>query len=277
VVVPVADGSRRRIGADAFTAALAATGAAPDDVVFVHSDTRRCGRVEGRLAEEKLDTVLRGLSDAVAGGVLLMPTFTYSFCRGEDFDVSTSASTVGALTERFRTRSGVRRTPEPIFSTAFQGSLPPEWEARLMEVGDKDCFGAESVFAYLAERDALLVFLDASFHACTFVHYIEQRLGVPYRYLKVFEGEVRAGSARRHVRASYLVRRLDQDVVTITLPLWDALVRAGHTRSVGIPHGPELRGVRARAVLEVAQREIARNPDFLLERGHRDGGRPHAA
>jgi aminoglycoside 3-N-acetyltransferase len=266
--VPTADGARRRIPADAFAAALRECGAGPHDAVFLHSDVRRCGRAEGRAPRDKLDTVLRGLAAAIPGGVLALPTFTYSFTRREPFDVAESPSTVGGLGERFRTWPDVRRTPEPIFSTALRGDLPGPWKERLMAVGDKDCFGPESVFAWLAEADGLLAFLDVPFQACTFVHHVEQRLAVPYRYRKAFEGEVRAGGERRRVRADYLVRRLDQDVVTDTMPLWRALVDAGLTRSAAIPRGPQIDTVRARAVIEVGEAQIAANPDFLLERGH---------
>src|SRR5262245_134341 len=162
--------ARRRIGAEAFTSALHDCGAEPADVVFLHSDVRRCGRAEGRAPRDKLDTVLHGLAGAVPDGVLALPTFTYSFTRGEAFDVAHSPSTVGGLGEHFRTRDGVRRTPEPIFSTALLGDLEPAWERRLMAVGDKDCFGPESVFAWLVERDGLIAFLDTPFQACTFVH-----------------------------------------------------------------------------------------------------------
>jgi aminoglycoside 3-N-acetyltransferase len=275
--VSTADGPRRRIAADAFAAALTKCGAGPRDAVFLHSDVRRCGRAEGRSPRDKLDTVLRGLGDAIPGGVLVLPTFTYSFTRGEPFDVDETPSTVGGLGERFRGGPGVRRTPEPIFSTALRGDLSDTWEERLMAVGDKDCFGPESVFAWLVEQDGLLAFLDVTFQACTFVHHVEQRLAVPYRYRKVFEGEVRAGGKRRHVRARYLVRRLDQEVVTDTMPLWRALVDAGHTRSAAIPRGPEIHTVRARAVIEVGEARIAENPDFLLERGHRSDDRPRVA
>jgi aminoglycoside 3-N-acetyltransferase len=269
--------ARRRIAAEEFAAALEACGAGARDAVFLHSDVRRCGRAEGRAPREKLDTVLHGLAAAVPDGVLVLPTFTYSFTRGEPFDVEESPSTVGGLGERFRALPGVRRTPEPIFSTALRGELEAPWEERLMAVGDKDCFGPESVFAWLVERDGLIAFLDVPFQACTFVHHVEQRLEVPYRYRKVFAGEVRAGAERRHVRAHYLVRHLDQDVVTDAMPLWGELVKEGVTRSAQIPGGPGLDAVRARAVLEVAGRRMAENPDFLLERGHRREPRPQVA
>ncbi len=45
----------------------------------------------GRTREEKLDTIVAGLSGAVSEGALIVPTFTYSFCRGEKFDVAATA------------------------------------------------------------------------------------------------------------------------------------------------------------------------------------------
>jgi aminoglycoside 3-N-acetyltransferase len=267
--VPIPEPARRRIGAETFTAALRDCGADPGDAVLLHSDVRRCGRAEGRAPREKLDTVLNGLADAVPDGALVLPTFTYSFTRGDAFDVERSPSTVGGLGEHFRAMPGVRRTPEPIFSTALGAPLEPPWEERLMGVGDKDCFGPDSVFAWLLERGGLIAFLDVPFQVCTFIHHVEQRLGVAYRYRKAFEGEVIAGAERRHVRAHYLVRHLDPGVVTMLPPLWDELVSEGRTRSAEIARGPRLDAVRARDVLEVAGARIAENPDFLIERGHR--------
>ena len=56
-----------------------------------------------------------------------------------------------------------------------------------------------------------------------------------------------------------------------------AQLRVDLGEDVARPHGEELRAVRARAVLEVAERRMAENPDFLLERGHRREPRPQVA
>jgi hypothetical protein len=70
------------------------------------------------------------------------------------------------------------------------------------------------------------------------------------------------------VTATYNVRRLDEDVVTAFGPLEGRLRDGGHLREGRIERGPRLALVRARAVAEVAEREVAANPDFLLARGH---------
>jgi aminoglycoside 3-N-acetyltransferase len=249
------------IGAGDIAAAVTELGAAPGDTVWVHSGLQRSGRVAGGTREAKLDTIAEGLG--AHGGPLWMPTFTYSFTEGEDYEPAATPSTVGLLTEHFR--AGARRTADPIFSAAVKGGGAPE---HLFAVGDQDCFGPRSVFAHLADVDALLVFFDVSFELCTFIHHVEQGLGVPYRYLKTFTGDVIEAGARTRVKADFFVRRLDEDVVTFLGPLWDSLASAGLGRTASIPRGPTLRGVRARAVAAHAAERLAEQPDFLLRRGH---------
>lgn len=258
------------IAAADISLALARLGVAPSDTICVHSDVRSSLRVEGRSIAGKLDTVIAGLRGAVPGGTLVVPTFTYSFCDGADFDVGSSPSTVGALTERFRSLPGVRRTPEPIFSVAVDGPLAPSWERDLFAIENKECFGPRSIFAYLLERDAKLVLYGVGLQVLTFVHYVEQVLAVPYRYMKTFSGTVSDGDARRQVTARYFVRQLDQDVELHLDPLERVLLADGRARAETLPDGPRILVTDAAAVLEVVRRELASNPAFLLRRGHRD-------
>ncbi len=251
------------IGASAIAAAVEDAGARPGDTLWVHSGLQRSGRVAGETREGKLGTIIEGLQANAAA--LWMPTFTYSFTKGEEYEPAVTPSTVGQLTETFRGLAGVRRTLDPIFSAAVAGDAP----AHLFALADQDCFGSGSVFAHLAEADALLVFFDVSFELCTFIHHVEQGLGVPYRYFKDFAGQIVTDGTRTPMVARFFVRRLEQDVVTHLTPLWDSLVEAGLGRVASIPRGPTVRAVRARAVAAHAAERIAAEPDFLLARGHR--------
>jgi aminoglycoside 3-N-acetyltransferase len=257
------------ITAEDIASALSGLGVEPTDTLFVHSGLHSALRVEGQDAHGKLSTIVDALGAAVPGGALIMPTFTYSFCEGEQFDLRESPSAVGALTEHFRTLPGAWRTADPIFSCAVRGAVPASWEDRLRAIGDKDCFGAQSIFAYLLEAEAKLVFLGVGFEYCTFVHHVEQGLGVPYRHIKEFRGVVRDGAEQAEVRAGYFVRNLDEDVQTWFDPLAERLAAHGHARADKLPRGPSLLVVEATAVAAEATAAIAANPDFLLRRGHR--------
>ncbi len=249
------------------TQALRTLGVAPGDTLFVHAGMQGALRVAGRTREEKLDTVLDAFEATVPTGTLMLPTFTYSFCGGEDFDVAASPSTVGLLTERFRTRPGVRRTHEPLFSVAVRGALPADREAELFAAHDVSCFGERSVFAHLYEVDAKLVFFGVGFEFCTFLYLVEQREQVPYRYFKPFTGDVIDGDERTPVQASYFVRRLDQDVVNDFVPLRDELLARGLATELALERGPQIFSAPARAIADVATEMLRRDPDYLLTRG----------
>ena len=260
------------IAAADITAALRGLGVRPGGMLLVHSALQGSGRVEGLRSRDKLDTIVRGLQGAVdvagGGGTLVAPTFTYSFCRGEVYDADASPSTVGALGEHLRRQPGVRRTLDPIFSSAVAGPVDPAFEEALFRPGDVECFGPRSIFAQLLARDGQLLFYDAGFGFCTFVHHVEWLLGVRYRFLKRFSGVVRAGGLDTGTSADFLVRPLDGSVETFFGPLEQALLACGGARRGGVPGGPSLLVADARAVLEEARRGVAANPDFLLARGH---------
>ena len=250
------------------TRALGDLGVRPDDTLLVHSSLASSLRVEGGSVAAKVAATVAGLEQAVPDGRLLLPTFTYSYCDGEDFDVDRSPSRVGALTEAFRRSPGVRRTRDPLFSMAIRGALDDAWEARLMTARDTDAFGPESVFALLADVDAALLFYGIDLGAATFVHHVEQRLGVPYRYPKTFTGAVIDGVHRTPTVATYLVRDLEADVVPFFAPLERDLRAEGGARSLAMPDGPELLVVRTCALTSAIREGVRSNPLYLLERGH---------
>jgi aminoglycoside 3-N-acetyltransferase len=256
------------IPAGEIAATLRGLGVERDDTMFVHAGLHGALRVAGATAGEKVETVLDGLSAAVPDGTLVMPTFTYSFCNGEDFDPDSTPSGVGALSERFRRLPGVRRTADPLFSAALRGPVPERWEARLFAAGDKDCFGADSVFAFLREAGAKIVFFGVGFEYCTYVHHVEWLLEVPYRYPKEFRGAVRSGDEAREVTATYLVRPLDEDVESFFDPLADELLATGGARSAVLGDGPGVMVADTAAIEAIVAQRVEENPSFLLTRGH---------
>lgn len=229
---------------------------------MVHSDVRGCLHVAGGTVAEKFRTIEAGL--AALSGTLVMPTFTYSFCRGVPFDVANSPSTVGALTEHFRKQANVRRTRDPIFSCAVLGDLPPQWERWLFQTWDVDCFGDQSIFNYLRNLNATFVFFGVGFEACTFVHHLEQRACVPYRYMKDFGGIIRDGSEEKQTWASYFARPLDGSVEYDLGALERRMLIDGSAHEVHLPNGPRLLVTNARSLDVTVRNGLRQDPQFLL-------------
>ena len=178
--------TRITIAPSAVTDALRAIGVEPGSVVLVHPDAIVAAQFPPM--QNVLDVLIEAMEAAIGGnGTLVMPAFSYSFTKGEPFDIRNTPSAVGMVTERFRTRPGVCRTSDPIFSFASRGSRARE----LCATPVRECFGAESVFAALHRWNAQIIDLGCSLsRGGTFVHYVKTAHGVDYRYKKVFSGTV---------------------------------------------------------------------------------------
>lgn len=189
---PLAAGNRSvtriTIAPSAVTDALFSIGVRPGSIVLVHPDAIVAAQFPPMPNEQRLDLLIEAIETAIGDdGTLVMPAFSYSFTKGEPFDICNTPSAVGMVTERFRTRPGTRRTSDPIFSFASRGPLAQE----LCAIPVKECFGAESGFAALHRLNAHIIDLGCSLsRGGTFVHYVETAHGVDYRYKKVFSGTV---------------------------------------------------------------------------------------
>src|ERR1019366_8483912 len=159
-------------------------------VLYMHTGLT-FGPPNPRLGRQEL---LGHLYDVVASlGVptLLVPTFTFSFCNGEDYGVRTSRSRMGALNEYIRKLPGAIRSVDPLMSSVLVGE-----DRDLVENLGKHSIGANSTFDKLHRRGATVkfLFLGATVSECfTYTHYVEERLATPYRYNRDFTGSITDG------------------------------------------------------------------------------------
>lgn len=121
-------------------------------------------------------------------GTLAVPTFNFGFARGEPYDPQTTpAQGMGVFSEFFRQQPGARRTPHPLQSLAVVGRYAGDLAGR----DTPGAFDPSSPFERMLELDFKLLLLGAGIQAVSFLHYCEQRRGVPYRYWKEFHGRVK--------------------------------------------------------------------------------------
>ena len=138
-------------------------------------------------------------------------TFFYDFCKGTDFDIDNTPSQVGYFSTYILNNNESIRTSHPIFSVAMIGRSAKE----LCENISTDAFGKESIFdkLYNLSRSKIL-FFNSNFDTCTFIHYVEQKQNITYRYLKQFKGNV-VNKGKNHITTcTYFVRPLDGTINT---------------------------------------------------------------
>ncbi len=163
---------------------LKSVGACDCNILFVHSDV-----MFGTLAKGlKRKEYLQCLYDALASNNvehIVVPSFTYSFCNNEVFDVRNSRTSMGALNEYIRCLDGRYRTEDPLLSL----SVPDKLKSSFLELGNHS-LGENSAFDRLhGMSDVKFLFLGARLGNCfTYVHYIEKMNDVEYRFDLPFTG-----------------------------------------------------------------------------------------
>lgn len=145
-------------------------------VLMVHASLRS---LSGTGADA--DDVIAWLLDHLgADGTLAMPTLTYAATvqAGMRFDVRSTPSDVGALSERFRHHAGVMRSLHPTHSVASAGARA--WELVRHHGLDREPCGPNSPFSLLPRLDGQILMLGCPLSANTTMHAVESVIPPPF-------------------------------------------------------------------------------------------------
>ena len=123
-----------------------------------------------------------------SNGTLLINCFNWDFCKGIDFDPYKTHSRTGTLSNIALKRKDFKRTKNPIYSFMVSG----KHKNKICEMDHDNCFSKNSPFGFLIKNNAKYLFIDIDYKKAGFVlvHVAEQEVGVNYRYLKTFKGNV---------------------------------------------------------------------------------------
>jgi aminoglycoside 3-N-acetyltransferase len=178
---------------DVFRNALTGAGLRLGDTVMVQSSLLHIGPVEGVATRTGLaEFYYRTLRDIVgAEGSILVHTPFEAYGRyNEPFDILTSPSTGGLLSEYVLTLPDVVRSSHPIVSVAGVGP-----RAKYICGGNHvSGFGWDSPWGRMLRDDIRFVCLGLGLSkGLSFLHHIEAMYGVPYQYTKLYTAQVYRG------------------------------------------------------------------------------------
>ncbi len=189
-------------------------------------------------------------------GTLLIPTYNWGFCQGKTFDYKKTPSKTGAIGNAALRRNDFVRTKHPIYSFAVWGKDAN----KLAAMNNVESFGADSPFAFFEQVNAKNVFIGASLrNSFTYIHYIEQKLGVNYRYSKLFKSHYIDKDKNDTIKEyAMYVRDLSLDVVCTPDPFVDSLY-ANHIVRHGLINNVRYEIVRFCDVTPFIQEDILHN------------------
>ncbi|MGO4917783.1 AAC(3) family N-acetyltransferase [Pseudogemmobacter sp. W21_MBD1_M6] len=220
-------------------------GIAEGGVLLVHSSISRTLKTFCTTPND----VISALQKAVGSeGTLLFPLFNFDFTSGVPFDINTTESQMGALTNAARLWPGAVRTGHPIYSFAAIGAGADHFEGLTNHSG----YGPDSPFAKLTELDGQIAVIDLpDQNSMTFYHHVEEKLSVPYRFHKNFSGPYTDASGHTEERTfSIFVRDIEKGVRTsvdrMGKRLWDLGLYSGQLPGDGCG----MRVIGAKALFE---------------------------
>jgi len=165
---------------NSLSADLAKLGVSHGDVVFVHSSFKSIGQVTGGAA-----AVVAALESALGpAGTLMMPSFNLvKENREANWNIATTPSTVGWLTEFFRQMPETVRSEHYSHSVAARGRLAKHMtDGHLADDGMSSpwdlkpwgrTFGEHSPFVRARGAGGKILMLGVDYHSSTFMHLIE--------------------------------------------------------------------------------------------------------
>lgn len=203
------------------------SGISPGDTVLLHSNIQRT-LIAARRSGLRIGPVeiLNSFMDVIGfDGNLLIPLFNFDYAKGNSFDIRTSPSQMGSLTEAARLHKGVIRTGHPIYSFGVIGANAREFK----NIDNYSAYAEDSPFGIIKRLDGKIAVLDLEDQqSMTFYHHIEEIKKVDYRYFKAFRGQYTGWSGEGEERSyAVYVRDLDRGVVTNVNPAGELLWQAG--------------------------------------------------
>lgn len=190
-----------------FKTCLEKLGVQKDDNLCVHTQLFNFGEFVGK-KEDFLNALINSFEELLGkNGTLIMPTFSYSFCKNKPFDVKNTPSTMGVLSEHFRKMPEVARNLDPIFSFAIKGKDKEDFLKPCTS-----CFDKNSVYGVLLQKVGKILLLGTKELGFTFTHFVEEQVGVKYRYFKEFKGQIIDEHSHTYETSiKYFVRALDKN------------------------------------------------------------------
>ena len=226
------------------------------DCVLLHSSVSRTMRAaRSKDVNFSLEDLLQSFIDAVGEeGTLLLPLFNFAFCSGVEFDIRSTPSKMGAITEVARNDSRFLRTKHPIYSFAAYGRLASAFAL----LDNTSALADDGPFGLLRRVDGKVAILDLDDqNSMTNYHHIEEVVGVDYRHHKSFTGDYIDLSGVRTTQSFELFvwdesQGVRTDVNRAGEFLWEKGLYSGSRPG----DGSGLRVIRAQGMFEAVERLI---------------------
>lgn len=242
--------------------ALVSLGIQKGDIVFSHTNIAYFGIPEGGLSDDHLqkiflDTILDIIGEE---GTFIAPAFSYTFPNKGVFDINTTPTVCGSLSEITLRHPKAIRSNDPLFSVAAIGDDADTLTQNI----SLECFGRDSFWERFHKKNGKIVNFNIG-AANTYFHYVERCLNVPYRYDKQFFCKVREHDKAVVRPTVYFCRDMSNELFECDWMGIDQLAKMKNViQSVDVGRG-YITSARARDLFKLIEKALTKAPFFLTK------------
>ena len=197
--------------------------------VMVHGSATGLLAFQGKNVLEKFDNFISELLENIGPfGTILIPAFSYSAGRGEIFTLDCE-SRVGGFSRIALKSNKFIRTYDPMFSWLVLGYNSYKFE----NVVFTSAFGKNSSFELIESFNPLVLMFGVSISkGFTYIHRIEEKLAVSYRFHKTFICKANVSDQIQTIHYTYYVRQLEERYKCDLGSIEEEIVRLGIVKHI---------------------------------------------
>lgn len=233
------------------------------DTLFCHSNIGFFGRLkDAETSEQTVKSILDAFFEVLGStGTLVVPSYTYSFSKNLPYDPEHTPTDCGIFSESLRCHPNAKRSHDPNISVVAIGSKAED----LTQNVPTNAYSEDSFFDRFYHENGKIVNLNFD-AGSTFIHYVERKLNVPYRFDKTFQGEFKYRDILESRSSTIFVRDNSNDNTISEFSIFDKLAREhGKFRTQKIGRG-FIAMISSKDTFELIQKYLSIYPDFLTKK-----------
>jgi aminoglycoside 3-N-acetyltransferase len=233
------------------------------DHIFIHSNIAFFGLLKDATSQEIYYQIFKSAIFEVIGeeGTMINPTFSYSYCNNEVFDLQHTPSTSGIFSEMARKDPKAIRSEDPNFSIVAIGKLAQYFTSD----NSHYAFGDNSFWQKFLDKNGIFVNFNLNIGMATFIHFVENKMKVPYRYHKPFNGISLINGRKIKNTYYHFVRDLNNDAhYPDTKRLIQEANNAGIVKIASLGKG-KIYATHAHDLYNLLIQKLKQDPAFLIK------------
>lgn len=244
-----------------FEDAFLEIGLSQGDMLLVHSSLLKFGVPDdvniGELPE-KIYTVFQSIIGK--NGTIAVPTFNFEYCKGTSFNKQeTPSKLMGVFSEYIRKLPASKRSFHPMQSITAVGKNAEF----LIENDTISAFSSDGPFDRFLALNTKVILLGTDLNSISMIHWVEEKLNVPYRYWKSFSGLYVDNGIFSQRSYKMFVRSLELNPKLNMSHIESRLVRENkiHSYTIG---GGAIKCFNLNDFVSIAERCLKSNPYFFV-------------